>query len=276
MSGENGRNFKKEVQLKDLLKVLVRGKWWFIGVFIIVFIAGILFTFLRTPQFNLTSTLSVSNITPDYYENLIQRFPKKTGELLRISNISESEELLSEDLLMETAENLEFDIDVNELKDTIFIYTKQAGVLRLTTVYNNEERTYIINKVLLETYLDNRTYDINQTYQALLNEVELKISTIAEEIDVLSEKSDNKDILVSEEIELKYETYHSLEEDRNILIDNKDYFTERIIVSGAPDISNVYGYFNYKRDIIFSFSLAIVVGLITAFVVNYFQSLKKK
>jgi len=275
MKKEGSRSEVAEIKLIYLIKIFIRRKWWFIGAFIIIFITGILFAFLRTPQFNMTSTLIISSVGPDYYESLMQSFPEETKELTGINNISESEEFLSEDLFVEVIENLEFDIGIDELKDTVFIYTVKGGILKLTTVYNDAEKTYEINKVLLEKYLSKREYEINQAYDNLLDEIELKMSTIKAEIEDLSGRSDNEDSLVNKEIELKYETYYSLEENRNLLIENKDYFTNRIKVSEAPDISSVYGYFNYKRDIIFSFFMAIALGLIIVFVVNYFQSLKK-
>lgn len=275
MGNKKRKNDVNEVELKDLLKVFIRRKWWFIGTFIIVFITGILFTFLRTPQFNMTSTLKVSGINSENYKSLMQSFPEKTRELTGISNVTESKEFLSEDLLEETAGNLEFDIDMDELKDIIYVYTAKGGILKITTVDDDTEKAYEINKILLETYLDNRVYEINQMYQSLLSEIELEMSTIAAEIEGLSEKSGSDDDLIDKEIELKYETYYNLEENKDLLVENKDYFTDRIEVSEEPKISDVYEYFNYKRDIIFSFFAAIAIGLITAFASNYFQSLRK-
>lgn len=275
MKKESSKNEVTEIKLIDLIKVFIRRKWWFIGAFIIIFIAGILFTFLRTPQFSLTSTLVVSGITPDYYGSLMQLFPEKTRELAGVSNISESKEFLSEDLLGEAVKSLEFNIDIDELKNTVFVYTAKGGILKLTTVYNDTEETYEINKVLLETYLSKRDYEIKRAYDNLLEEIDLKMSSILAEIEDLSNKSNDENTLANKEIELKYETFYILEENRNILIENKDHFIERIIVSKESDISDVYGYFNYKRDIVFSFFLAIAVGLITAFAVNYFKSSKK-
>jgi len=275
MKKESSKSEATEIKLIDLMKVFTRRKWWFIGAFIIIFIAGILFTFLRTPQFSLTSTLMVSEITPDYYDSLMQLFPEKTMDLIGVDNRMESKKFLSEDFLKGAVGDLDFDIDVDELKNTIFVYTEQSGILNLTTVYNDAQKTYEINKVLLETYIDKRSYEINQAYEDLLEEINLKMADISAEIEDLSNGSGNGNTLNDKEIELKYETYYSLEKNRNILIENKDYFVERISVSKEPDISNVYGYFNYKRDIVLSFFLAIAIGLITAFAANYFQSLKK-
>jgi len=266
---------KSEIELSSLIRVFISKKWWFIGSFIIIFTAGILFTFLRTPQFSLTSIFTISGIEPDYYQSLSQSFPEKTDELIEVNNISESKRFFSEDFLKEAVENIEFKIDIDELKDTIFLYTSKEGFLKLTTVYNDPEETYEINKVLFNTYLSKREYEINQAYEDLLEEIDLEISSILNEIKDLSVKASVDNALVDKEIELKYEDYYSLEKNRDMLIENKEYFVERIEVYYKPDISNVYGYFDYKRDLIFSFFLAVAIGLIMSFSVNYFQSLRK-
>jgi LPS O-antigen subunit length determinant protein (WzzB/FepE family) len=264
-----------EIDLRSLLRIFISKKWWFIGSFIIVFIAGILFTFLRAPQFSLTSILSISDIEPDDYEILSQYFPEKTDELISFNNISESKKFFSEDFLTAAAGELDFEIDIDELKDTIFIYSAREGILKLTTVFNNAEETYEINEVILNNYLSKREDEINQTYEDLMTEIDLKVASLKEEIDELQGRSGDKDALLEKEIELIYEDYYNLEENRDLLVENKDYFVERIEVFYEPDISNVYEYFNRKRDIIFSFFLAVAIGLIVPFAVNHFQSFKK-
>jgi hypothetical protein len=264
-----------EIKLKSLLRIIISKKWWFIGTFIIIFIAGISFTFLRAPQFSLTSILSISDIEPDQYEFLSQYFPEKTDELIWFDNIYESEEFISEDFLIEVAGDLDFEIDIDELKDTVFIYSARKGILKLTTVFNNAEETYKINKVMLNNYLSKKEYEINKAYDDLLAEIETEMSSLKAEIDELLTRSGDEDIISEKEVELKYEDYYNLGENRDVLVENKDYFVERIGIFYEPDISNVYEYFNYKRDIIFSFFLAIAIGLIVPFAVNYFQSLRK-
>jgi hypothetical protein len=275
MKDDSNRRKAAEVRLIDLIRVLIRRKWWFLGTFIIILVGGILFSILRVPQYNLTSTLLISSVTPDSYESLTQLFPEKTGELINVNHITEQEKILSEDFLAEAKGKLDFNMDINELKDNMYIYTSRDGILKLTTVYNDPEKTYEINKTLLETYINNRNNEINLAYGNLLSEIEHKISDISAEIEDLSDDSGDNG-LVENEIELKHETLYALEESKNILIENKDYFVERISISESPDISNIYGYFNYKRDIAFSFFASVAIGLIAAFAANYFQSLKKQ
>jgi len=276
MKDESNRRGTDEVRLIELIRVLIRKKWWFLITLIVILVGGILFSFLRAPQYNLTSTLAISSITADSYGSLRQLLPEKTGELININHMTEQKKILSEDILSEAKDELDFDMDINELKDTVYIYTSRDGTLSLTTVYNDTEKTYEINKALFETYIDRRKSEINLAYENLLNEIDFKISNISAEIEDLSDKKGDEDNPAEKEIELKYETLYALEESKNILIENKDYFVERISVSVGPDTSNIYGYFNYARDIAFSFFASVALGLIAAFAANYFQSLKKQ
>jgi len=276
MEKENVKEIVIEVELKNLIKIFIKKKWWFVGVFLVVSIAGILFTFLRTPQFSMTSSIVIASIKQEYFENLIQILPEKTNALISVNNFTEEEEFFSEDLLQGTIKNLKFDIDIDELKDAINIYTAGNGILRLTTVHADADSAFEINKVLFEKYLSKRNFEISKTYDDLLNEIDSKMSSTLKEIEDLSRSSEDISAPIDTEIKLKYETYYNLEESKKILIENKAYFIDRITVIEEPDISNIYGYFNYKRDILFSILLAIALGLISVFAINYFQSLRKQ
>ena len=43
-----------EIDLREIFRVFVKRKWWFIGIFIVVLIAGLLFTFLKTQEYTST------------------------------------------------------------------------------------------------------------------------------------------------------------------------------------------------------------------------------
>lgn len=64
MAKEKKQIREDEIDLKELFRVFIRRKWWFVGTFIIVLVPGLLFTFTRTPEYSSTSTLRISD---DYY-----------------------------------------------------------------------------------------------------------------------------------------------------------------------------------------------------------------
>lgn len=276
---KNGNYIKKgradEFELRNLVRIFLNKKWWFIGTFIVILVGGILFSLLRTPQYGLSSRLLVESIARDRYEILMEYFPEKTDKLISINNLTEEEKLKSDELLEEVLDNLDYP-SLTELKDSIYISVEKGGVLVITTVNKEREKTYDINKTLLELYGTKRNTEINQYYDDLLESVEGEISSIQGEIEDLSEEAGEDDALAGEKIELRYETYYNLEESRDLLIENKDFFTNRIKVSIEPELNNVYSYYNIKRDLVFSLFAAIALGIIAAFAANYFQSLKRK
>jgi capsular polysaccharide biosynthesis protein len=271
LNSNNNTGKKGEVQLREIGRIFVKKIWWFVGAFLIILVAGILFSVLRTPQYGLNSTIVISSIGSQYYETLMEYFPEKTSGLTGISNLTESEKISSDEIIDSLKERLGFDIERDELKDSIYVNSKKGGLLQITTVYDDKKATYQINDTLLDIYLEDANSRINTAYNELLSEIDSKMGRILEDIDSLDEDT----IKGREEIEQKYETYYRLEESRDILIDNKSFFIERIRISRAPELSSVYDYFSVKRDIVFSFFLAIAVGILAAFAANYFQSLKK-
>jgi len=271
MNSNNNIEKKGEVELREIGRIFVKKIWWFVGTFLIILIAGVLFTFLRTPQYGLTSTLIVSNVNQTYYETLMEYLPEKTSKLVIISNITESEEIRSDRLLEVLQENLSFDIDREKLESSIYVNSKKGDILNLTTVYKDRESTFEINDVLMSLYLEDINLRIDQAYDSLLSGIDQKMLDILDKV----EKLDNDSIEGKKEIELKYEIYYKLEESREIFIENESFFIDRIRISKGPDISNVYKYFSVRRDIVFSLLFAIAMGVLVAFAVNYFQTIKK-
>lgn len=268
MNSNNNIEKKGEVELREIGRVFIKKIWWFVGTFLIIMIAGVLFTFLRTPQYRLTSTLVISSIDQTSYQTLMEYFPEGTVELIAIPNVIGSEEIISDELIQKLKDNLSEEISLDELKDAIYVYTEPGGLI-LTTIYNNPGTTYEINKNLLDLYLEDKNTGIESAYNNLINEIDSRMSDIYDTIN-----SDSSS-LSEKEIELRQETYYRIEESRDVLIENKDFFLDRIMVSSGPDTSNVYKNFSVKRDLIFSFMLAIALGVLAAFAANYFQSLKK-
>jgi len=265
-----------EVKLIDLLKVLIRKKWWFIGTFIIVFITGILFTFLRTPLYSLTSTVSITSGGVAGSENLLSFFPEESNKLFSISNIAMSEEIKSDAFMEEVLKELNYEIGKDELKNAIYTYAIKGAELKITIVYSNSDMTYELSKVIVDSYIDKKRKELDLAFDDLIDVIDIKMADILSEIKDPTYYTEEEGDTASQGIELDYETYYGLEESKNVLLDNKDFYINRVVSSVEPDISNVHEYFNYKRDIIFSFFLAIAMGLITVFTADYFQSLGKR
>ncbi len=70
--------------------------------------------------------------------------------------------------------------------------------------------------------------------------------------------------------------YNDLEKINCILTENKELFVNKIEVIENPEISDIEDSANYGRNILISIFLAVIVGFIVVFVVNYFTSSKNK
>lgn len=62
MNKDNNLIENNEIKLLKIINVQIKKKWWFIGAFLIVFLSGILFSFLRTPLYGSGSSMTVANI----------------------------------------------------------------------------------------------------------------------------------------------------------------------------------------------------------------------
>ncbi len=58
------------------------------------------------------------------------------------------------------------------------------------------------------------------------------------------------------------------------MVSNKGLFIDRIRVVKPPELADVKNTSSYLRNILLSLIAAIVIGIITAFTVNYFKNPK--
>jgi capsular polysaccharide biosynthesis protein len=240
------------VQLKKIVDIPIKKKWWFIGAFLIVFLSGVLFSFLRTPLYGSGSSIQVIIIDPNIYKNLWEYFPEDANKLAGVTNNMISENLVSEGIksnlfLDDVSKKLSFIISKKDLKNAIYTRIEGGISLIITVVYSDPGKAYEINKTVFDQYLDNKNSEISDAYNNFLEDVDEKIKTDS-----------------------------TLSDIKSLLVDNKDLFLKRIKIINKPDLGSVYKYYDKKRDLIFSFFLSIAIGLLVVFIVNYIQSVRIK
>ena len=81
-----------EISLKGLLKVLVKRKLSFIIAFIIVFIAGLTYAFLVSPEYSSSAIISLSNNELAFSDELYEYLPEVADNLLIIPTYKEDQE----------------------------------------------------------------------------------------------------------------------------------------------------------------------------------------
>lgn len=291
-----------EIDLRELFRIFIKRKWWFIGTFVIVLIAGLLFTFLNTPDYTSTSMLKVKE---DYYlDSIGEYFPEEASEL-KIGSLNDvATELKLSNTLNEVIKDLNYDIDRNDLGKAINISVdEEKEILTLTAVYNSPEIAYKINKTLLDAYKREKNSEFSESYGRILQKIETKLINIQEEIDKLSESAEEYiigfNVKLLSEIEksgsdipfsganytspeiagkLNYtlSVYNDLEKINYILKENKELFVDKIEVIEGPEISDVVADANYIRNVLISIFVAIIIGFMIVFAVNYFAYSKNK
>ena len=290
-----------EIDLRELFKIFIKRKWWFIGTFIVVLIAGLLFTFLKTPEYTSTSMLKVKE---DYYMDPIGiYFPEEASEL-KIGSLNDvSIELKLSEILNEATKALSYNIDRNDLDKAINISVdEEKEILTLTTVYNNPEIAYKMNETLLDVYGKEKNSEFNKTYDRLIQKIEARIIDTQGQLDELSNLAEEYiigfNVKLLNEIEKlgsgipfsganytspeiagklnhNLSVYNDLEKINYILTENKELFVNKIEVIENPEISDVVAETNYIRNVLITIFLAAIVGFMMVFIVNYFITSKK-
>ena len=290
-----------EIDLRKLFRIFIKGKWWFIGTFLVVLIAGLLFTFLIPKEYTSTSILKVKE---DYYLDSVGiYFPEEASELKTGSLNDVSIELKLRETLNEVINKLDYNIDKNDLDKAIGIsIDEEKEILTLATTYNDPEITYKINKTLLDIYKNKKNSEFNKVYDRLMQKIEARIIDTQGQLDELSNLAEEYiigfNVKLLNEIEksgsgipfsganytspeiagkLNYtlSVYNDLENINYILTENKELFVNKIEVIENPEISDVVAETNYIRNVLITIFLAAIVGFMMVFIVNYFITSKK-
>ena len=291
-----------EIDLRELFKGFTNRKWWFIGTFIIILIAGLLIIFIRNPGYNSNSKIEI--VKDHHISSIEEYFPEEASKLRTKGLAGVSIEMESDEVLEELAGNLSFNISKGKLLNAIHTYINgQRGILTLNVNYTDPESAYEINKKLLDVYKAKKTLELSGAYNILVQKVEKRLVDIQKEINKLSSeaeeyvidfnlallediKEENPNInflgidYIPPDLSIKLDylslTYSDLEKIRYSLTEDKELFTNEIEVVEDPEILDIRADKNYKLSALISLFVAIISGIIIVFIVNYFLSFKKK
>ena len=298
MNKSNNPKSKEDINLRGVFKGFYRKKWWFVGTFIMVLVAGLLVTFIRDKGYNAGSEIEINTIKNSYLYSLQVNFPEEASKLRTRDLKNVSSELESDEILEEVSGRLSFSISKDELLDAIYISTNNnTDILTININYTSPQSATEINNKLLNAYIDKKNSELNNIYDALTQKVEKRVIDIHEEIVELSseiqeyvrlkdlkEEGPNINFEVANyippdlSIKLDYlsSTYSDLEILRYILAENKEFFTSEIEVLKEPEITNILKNRNYIIGSLVSLFAAIISGLIVIFTASYFSYFRRK
>lgn len=291
MGKENMQNIA-ELNLKSLFKVLAKRKTTFLIAFGIILIVGLIFTFLVSPEYSSTSQITLSDNEIFYNDALYKYFPGEADGLWIIPSTKEDtqrvdyivgkldpidSELKLDVILINASNALQDKITKTRLIKSINISVDRwIGIVTIEAYARTPDLAYNINKAILDSYINQKKTELENAYNALLEKLDPEIELSKKEIAALEGEVEKETLnpVLSKELDTAFEKYDVLNTTRQNMVNNKDLFIDRIRVIKPPELTDVKNTSSYLRNILLSLVAAIVIGIITAFTVNYFKNPK--
>lgn len=279
MKNLNSNSKKGEITLKVIFHILVKSKFWFLIAFLIVFTGGLIFSLVSTYPHSIDASIKLTDNYKYYDDFLLENFPEKTEKLwlYKESEIKDKEnkildsmqsEILSDNFLKELKRQLSFDISLEKLKKSIYPYRENSRNLTIKIVYNDPEKTFEIANELTKLLKFNKESELDSVYNLLLGEMNKKIEEVSTEFETEDSEIDNKGL------DSNHEFYNDLTNAKTILLENKEYFVNRISLVEEKQISDVYKYTNKSKNIIFSLILGVFLALIVTYSRYFYKCIK--
>ncbi|MCJ7473418.1 MAG: Wzz/FepE/Etk N-terminal domain-containing protein [Actinobacteria bacterium] len=279
-------NVKDEntVSLRYILKTFRRKKWLFIGLFLVVALTGLLFTFLKTPLYRSSSIIRLEESF--YDDNLYKYFPvdakslnvyppEMDSENLENENLIESSRYLeSDEILNAVLDKLNLGITRDDLNKAIDIFLdRDNNSLEIVVYYSDPDTSYQIDYELVGMFIENKKEDNLEIVKALDLKIKSRIEEIKEEINSLDSNGRNP-----LEFEANFNSLNAilidLEEIKYNLEQNKDLLIDRVEILQQPGLPGDPFNTEYVKNILIIIFTAFVVGMIAVFMPGVFKKSK--
>lgn len=275
----NSNSKKGEITLKVIFHILVKNKFLFLITFLIVFTGGLIFSLVSTYPYSIDTSIKLTDNYKHYDDFLLENFPEKTENLwlYEESEIKDKEikildsiqsEILSDNFLKELKRQLSFDISLEKLKKSIYSFSENSRNLTIKIVYNDPEKTFEIENELIKLLKVNEESKLDSAYNLLLLEINKKIEKVSTEFESEDSEIDNKGS------DSNHEFYNDLTNAKTILLENKEYFVNRIVLVEEKKITDVYKYTSKSKNIIFSLILSVFLALIVTYSRYFYKCIK--
>lgn len=292
----------KELNFTDLTRLLLRKKWVFIIILIIVFVASFAYFYMQPEEYTYESRLKVAEDYINSNNELYNYYPEDMEKLWlfpthRRNNLEDVamdmiiSELYSDEIINDLKNKLGQDINTENIRSYInIIRDNQNNNIFISTTHNTSEIAENINRSLIDTCIEKKQLEFEKTYETLLAKITEDVESLNNELEDLNYKKNTSEAEyylenskpVSERdvgyiaeklanvesfdrrINNLNKKYNLLSTTKNNLLNNKDFFINRITVIQEPQFSGSKE-FNLKNSIIYS----ILVGLIIAFIITF-------
>jgi capsular polysaccharide biosynthesis protein len=224
MSTENNVKNEDEMSLSDMIVILLKRKWWFIGTLLAVLIIGLTYVFLQPVNYILTYQIELNK---DYHNNTLSELYPNYEKDLNYLTLQNVPVLLKSEEVLKSVKDLNKDFDYKRLRDEEVL---SVALKEETSIFDisvsNPEYTLAdnINKTLMSTLKDMTVERLEVNLDDILARIDAdtleiedennmfestKIAELKSEIDKLYEELDR--YIIDYNIELS----DRLEENKN-------------------------------------------------------------
>lgn len=220
--------------------------------------------------------------------------------LNEVQNEIKSEEILSR--LKNSLYALSINTNMAELNEQISIEPIQnEKSLYIKTNSNNMETALLMNEILLDIYIDYKNEKFETYYEQLMYKInqkieeykkttdELTLLRVTKEEDLKKEYAkpaesqdqnfinETRSVILTTDREISDSNgiYNFLKRLKSNLTENKSNFMNKIQIEEVPKLINLPTIATLRRDLVFSFIIAVFAGFVGLFIANYFESSKK-
>ena len=183
---DEDKNIKKDdgIGLKEILLILIKRKWWFIGSVLIILVIGLLYVFLKPVSYLLTYQIELKgNYTNT---NLSALYPNYEKELNYIS-LTNVPVIFKSEGIFKSLDGIDKDIDYNKLlrSESVKISLNKDTSIFDISVFNPD---YDLADKIAKTLIDAFDNSIKNEEKTILNEI---LSKIEQDIKDLENKNIN-------------------------------------------------------------------------------------
>jgi len=278
-------SLRDSMSLRDLLTIFLKRKWYFIIFFVAVLIAGLIFTFIKTPLYQSHSVIELKGIY--YDENLYKYYPEEARELGVFAPELETKEMegsllkgiasdiRDDKLLEEVSGNLDFATDKDELKQLINPLIDSGNrLVRIITTCDNAEGAYQINNALVSIYVENAKKEKSEIIDGVILEINHELGLLESQYyEVNSEGSSSDDDAASLDSIASIMT--DLNKIKYNLEINRETFINNVELKEAPSVPSEAINMDNLKSILVTIFAALAVGLIAVYMPGVFTSFKK-
>lgn len=275
MDDKNNLTQLEIIDLKAVKNIFKKKKKFFIYSLLITLFLSLLITFLFPKEYASKSVITLSSNF--YFDNLIlKHFPEEFDKLWiirksrlkddRINRLNTVEENLKSKVFQKNVLSNFVEIsNYRKFKKTIEI-ENTGYLLNLTVFARDPLLSFKINKALIEEYNEKKHEEFYPFYKNLLDKVDKKIKQYEQEIQEHSRVSENSNNALT----LKEDTtdFYLLKALKKNLIENENYYLNRVEVLYEPDIDDIEIVSHLIRNIIFSIVFSIALSIIFVFAIN--------